>query len=171
MNRGVAYSRAKLLYESYLNEAMSRRWRGFPFLEDEDFRQAAADPTLREAAELYKAAIEASRSEKEFRDVGVALVQLGMLEHVVGDFAQAERTVNDGLSVLSCLPHLIEEDIKAISSCCYHLGILKVRRGAMPQGLADLQRAEAIDVALVDLGGQSLDREAIAHFFDFSAAT
>jgi hypothetical protein len=171
MNRGAAYSRAKLLYESYLNDATSRGRRGFPFLEDEDFRHAAADPTLREAAALYRAAIEASRAEKELRDAAIALVQLGMLEHVVGDFTQAERTMREGLSGLSWLPHLIEEDIKAMSACCYHLGILKVRRGARPEGLADLQRAEAIDVALVDLGGVSLVREAIAHLFDLRAAT
>lgn len=162
--RTTAYNEARLAYEECAREAEQRGWKGFAQMTTADAELAAREPRLLRAAVLYKEALELTRQEPAYRDLGVAWYQLGMLQHFRGEFGPAEQSFREALSILESLPQLATEEAKTISGCCYHLGILVARGGALQEGRALLKRSEALDEALLDLSGQAMDREALAHF-------
>jgi tetratricopeptide (TPR) repeat protein len=162
--RVAAYNEARLAYEECAREAAQRGWKGFATMTTTDTALAARDPRLERAAALYKEALESTREERAYRDLGIAWYQLGMLEHFRGAFSAAEQNFREAQSILESLPQLATEDVKTISGCCYHLGILAARRGALQIGRGLLKRSEALDEAMVDLSGQAMNREALAHF-------
>ena len=148
-----------------MREAVERGWKGFATMTATDTAVAARDARLRRATVLYQEALKLTREEQAYRDLGIAWYQLGMLRHFRGEFSEAERSFGEALSILESLPQLDTEEVKTISGCWYHLGILAARRGARQSGRALLKQSEALDEAMLDLSGQALSREALAHFF------
>jgi tetratricopeptide (TPR) repeat protein len=166
MNRRTAlYNEARLAYERSVHEAVQRGWKGFPTLTATDSAMAARDPRLQRATVLYREALKLTREEEAYRDLGIAWYQLGMLEHFRGEFSAAEQCFGEALSILESLPQLDTEEVKTISGCFYHLGILSARRGERQTGRAWLERSESLDEAMLDLSGQAMSREALTHFF------
>jgi tetratricopeptide (TPR) repeat protein len=161
-DRRTVYNEARLACEASLKEAIRRGWKGFAGMTADDSERGARDPRVQHAEALYRQALEMTRREPAWRDLGIALYQLGMLQHFCGKFDLAEQSLKEGLAILESLPQPSNDDIKAISGCCYHLGILAARRGSRDEGRTLLKRSQALDAAMLDVAGQSMDREALA---------
>jgi tetratricopeptide (TPR) repeat protein len=167
--RFALFRAARLAYEDYIRDSSAMGRPGFPKLKEIDFRRAASDTHLLQAEQLYLRALALSRQEKVFRDTAVALYQLGMLYHLQGRLAESREALEEALDIADSLPHLEDPEIKLISGCCYHLGILAAREGRTDLAKTFLNRSVNIDDAFADVYGQALSSEAIDVFFGQTA--
>ena len=151
------YREARLAYEAYLAE--------YPFsfaqLTGEDYLRAAADARLRSAEGGYREAIPLTRAAGVPRDLAVVLSQLGFLLHLCGRFADARDALSESAQILGSMALSKTDELKALSSCHYHLGLINLTEGHYAAARQRLNASLALDVQLEDLSGQAMNRAAL----------
>jgi tetratricopeptide (TPR) repeat protein len=147
---------AKDAYLSFIHESRVR----FDEMTNDNYRHAQEDTRLIAAALKFNTAIEMSEREGALADVAVAKYQLGLIRHARGEFDEAKALIETALKVMSSLP--LRNSAADISCCHYHLGVIALKQGRLPDAVRELRRARQIDEANIDLGGMQLCDLALA---------
>ncbi len=160
MPRFSLFREGRTLYEEYLN----RLEREFCDLSESDFAQAQSSPELQRCESLYQQSLRLCRKDDAYHDIAVNCYQLGLLYHLQGRFREAEELLTEALEIADSLPRLVEDEIRLMSGCCYHLGILAARAEKNDAARDFFARSLRLDESLADLPGVSATRRAMARF-------
>ncbi len=155
------FREAKALYLTYTRTLTG----SFPALNLDDFARATADAGIEGAEALFREAQSLAINEEAFRDAAVALYQRGMILHLRGDFSKSEEALREALEITASLPQMAIGDVRTVSGCLFHLGILAARRGEFELARPFLDRSLELDRETLDVGGAALSRDALEHYW------
>ncbi len=151
-----AFVEAKDAYEAYLQEVRFR----FDQMSEEQYRRGRENPRLDVARRGFAAAIEMSERAGALSDEAVAKYQLGLVCHARGELDRSAELMRAALEVLDALP--CRDRAADTTGCHYHLGIIALKQGRLPEAVRALRRSRQLDEASADLSGMSMCDRALA---------
>ena len=166
MPRFALFREARALYEDYLEDKLNSAHKDFCDLLEPDFAVAASDERLKESESLYQKALCLCREDGAYHDIAVNCYQLGLLFHLQGRLRESETFCTEALEIADSLPRLGEAEVKLISGCCYHLGILAARNRNTQVAKEFLERSLRLDESVSDFQGTHSTRKALTRFVE-----
>ncbi len=154
--RFQAFIAGKEAYESFGREARV----GFEAMTDVHYVAARADARMLVALRRFTEAAEMSEQAGALADMAVAKYHLGMVRHARGELDEAKALMEQALGVLSNLPQ--RDRAGDTSGCHYHLGLIAMKQGRLPDAVRELRRSRQLDEARADLPGMQLCDRALA---------
>lgn len=140
--RFTIYRRARLLLEGYLG---SDRFCWFT-IGEADFAEARAAEQLTEAEQLFREALNNSRTQIKPWDIATALYELGLICHVRGQIDEAHTYFSAALYEIRDSLQIDGSQVALLSDAYYHIGILYWRQGQPAKARAYLDRSSEIDL-------------------------
>ncbi len=145
--RFQTFVEGKNAYESFVQDLRVR----FDEMSDEHYCRAREDPRLSVAEHSFVEAIEMSEKVEALADVAVAKYQLGLVRHARCELDEAKALMTAALKVMSSLPN--RNRSADMSNCLYHLGVIALKQGLLPEAVRELRRSRQMDEANADFAG------------------
>ena len=159
--RFKAYMEARRRYEAYLAKCVRARTNP---LNPQERRRAKEASELKEAALLYREAIQLSEQEGAGGDAAAASFQLGILLHLQGEVEEASTMFRKTAALLDDLPKIERQQQAIRSGCLYHLGLIAWHdHHDAGQALHHIQAALDIDVVNNNVQSQKLCQAALKY--------
>ena len=150
------FCKAKAIYEQYLKE------HGVDLDNSTQLQrqEAREDTSLAEAERLYIEARTLSEERESLPNVAVACHQLGMLYYLQNK-QEAENALSQAIAIIKNLPQPGHGEKEVASSCHHYLGLIALEQKDKIRARHEFQTSLEIDIAIHDLRGASVARQAL----------